>query len=160
MKNIPTKIIVHHSAFDQDADQLMQINEWHKARDFTLSSRGYYVGYHFVINHEGQITQTKELDEVGCHTRGFNWESIGICMEGDFTKKPPSEQQSASLGSLLVMLCERLHIDGSDIHPHRNFAQTSCYGDFLSDTWARDIFYHANALIKYNLSPCEQSRTS
>lgn len=160
MKNVPDKIIVHHSAFDHDADQLMQINKWHQDRDFPLSQRGYFVGYHFVINHEGQITQTRELDEIGAHCRGFNFESIGVCMEGDFTSHAPSMPQTMALGKLLVMLCNRLHIDGADIHPHRNFGQTSCYGDFLSDEWARDIFYHANSLPNYQLSPCEAPLTT
>ena len=159
MNNVPDKIIVHHSAFDQDADQLMQINQWHKDRDFPLSQRGFYVGYHYVINHDGQITQTRELDEVGAHTRGFNFESIGICLEGDFTKKAPSDAQKASLGELLLMLVNRLKVDPSDIKPHRTFGNTSCYGDFLSDSWAQDIYHHTANLINYNQSPCEILKT-
>lgn len=155
MKNIPDKIIVHHSAYDQKSDQLMQINQWHKDRDFLLSSRGYYVGYHFVINYEGQITQTKELDEEGCHTRGFNSESIGVCMEGDFTKHEPSEAQKVALGKLLVMLCERLHIGDADIYPHRVFGQTSCYGDFLSEDWARKLHLVAKDNFVYQPIQCE-----
>lgn len=151
---------MHHSAFDQNADQLMQINQWHKDRDFPLSLRGFYVGYHFVINHEGQITQTRELDEVGAHTKGFNFESIGICLEGDFTKKAPSEEQKTALGKLLVMLCNRLHIGASDIYPHRVFGSTTCYGDFLSDDWAAKVFLHAANFTNYNLTPCEQLKTS
>lgn len=157
MKNVPNKIIVHHSAFDQDTDQLMQINRWHKDRDFPLSERGFYVGYHYVINNEGQITQTRELDEVGAHCRGFNFESIGVCMEGDFTSKQPSAKQRTALGKLLLMLCDRLRIDHADIYPHRNFGQTSCYGDFLSDDWARKVYLDAASLVNYNLTPCETS---
>lgn len=157
MKNVPNKIIVHHSAYDQKTDQLMQINQWHKDRDFTLSQRGYYVGYHFVINNDGQITQTRELDEVGCHCKGFNFESIGVCLEGDFTTHAPSEAQKTALGKLLVMLCERLHIGDADIHPHRVFGNTSCYGDFLSDDWAQRIHLAAANLMNYQLSPCETS---
>lgn len=155
MKNVPDKIIVHHSAFEQEASQLMLINQWHKDRDFPLSERGFFVGYHYVINHEGQITQTRELDEVGAHSRGFNFESIGVCLEGDFTKHGPSEAQKIALGKLLVMLVHRLRIDPNDIRPHRNFGQTSCYGDFLSDEWARSIFHTADNLMSYQLSPCE-----
>lgn len=160
MKNIPDKIIVHHSAFEQAGDQLMQINQWHKERDFPLSSRNFYVGYHFVINHEGQITQTRELDEVGAHTKGFNFESIGICLEGDFTSKQPNDAQKKALGDLLVMLCDRLRIDGADIYPHRTYSTTSCYGDLLSDKWASDLYTETRARTNYNISPCEQLKTS
>lgn len=157
MKNIPDKIIVHHSAYDQEASQLMQINQWHKDRDFPLSNRGFYVGYHYCINHAGDIVQTRELDEVGAHSRGFNFDSIGICLEGDFTKKHPSEAQKYALGKLLVFLVNRLRIDPADIRPHRNFGNTSCYGDLLSDEWARSIYYTQANLSNYNLSPCEIS---
>jgi len=160
MGNKPDKIIVHHSAFEQDADQLMKINQWHKDREFPLSLRGFYVGYHFVINHEGQITQTRELDEVGAHARGFNFESIGICLEGDFTTKLPSEAQKVALGKLLVMLVNRLRIDPSDIKPHRSFGNTSCFGERLLDNWAEIVYRTQANFTNYNLTPCEQSKTS
>lgn len=155
MKNIPDKIIVHHSAFDQEADQLMKINKWHEDRDFPLSQRGYFVGYHYVINHEGQISQTRELDEVGAHARGFNFESIGVCLEGDFTSHKPSAAQTVALGKLLVMLVNRLRIDPSDIKPHRNYGQTSCFGSFLPDDWAENVYRTQANLMDYQQSSCE-----
>ena len=111
MQNNPTKIIVHHSADITPTDQLNKINEYHKSRDFPLSSKGYYVGYHFLINHEGQLTQTRDFYDEGAHTRGLNFESLGICLEGNFSEELPTEAQKETLGRLLLDLSKMFGFD-------------------------------------------------
>lgn len=155
MQNNPTKIIVHHSADATFADQLEKINEYHKSRDFPVSSLGYYVGYHFIINHEGVLTQTRKIEDEGAHTKGLNFDSIGICLEGNFSEELPTEAQKATLGKLLLQLCELHGFDVTDIYPHRAFGNTSCYGDKLSANWAGLLYLEYKAeSIKTQIS-CE-----
>ena len=135
--NIPNKIIVHHSAFLQKASQLAQINEWHKERGFYQSALGYFVGYHYLIAHDGTITQTKNINEEGCHTIGQNLQSIGVCMEGDFTQEMPTAKQEQMLGKLIVSLCDAHGIPYTAIEPHRKFSSTSCYGKKLGDNYGK-----------------------
>ncbi|MHB1316362.1 MAG: peptidoglycan recognition protein family protein [Minisyncoccota bacterium] len=150
MNNIPTKIIVHHSADSTPTDQLAKINEYHKNRDFPQSSLGYYVGYHFLINHAGVLTQTRKLEDEGAHTKGLNFDSIGICLEGNFSEELPTEAQKETLGKLFLQLCELYKFDVTDIYPHRAFGNTSCYGDKLFDNWAGLLYleYKAESIKK------------
>ena len=70
-----------------------EIDEWHRARGWSA------IGYHFVIRRNGGIEKGRDLDndgdvfdEVGAHVKGYNKNSIGICLVGgkggfNFTKK-------------------------------------------------------------------------
>ena len=157
MKNTHTKILVHHSADASTADQVNKIDDWHKHREFPLSSLGFYVGYHYVINHEGKVTQTRRDDEEGAHCRGMNFESIGICLEGNFENSEPTQAQKMALGSLLARLCATYNLNVTDIYPHRAFGTTSCYGGNLDDNFARVLFldYKVHDLTK--TPSCESS---
>ncbi len=66
------------------------INAWHAVRGFKRSSAACQafnpslpsIGYHFVIDVDGQIFPGRSLDEVGAHVQGFNANSLGICLVG------------------------------------------------------------------------------
>ena len=139
-ENKPDCIIVHHSAYAPQIPQAKLINEWHKARGFPLSRLGQYVGYHYIIEPNGLIVQTRDESEGGAHTIGKNWSSIGICMAGDFSTEAPTSAQIYSLTSLMLSILERWpDIKRDQIFPHRRFSQTECYGAHLSDEWAADL---------------------
>ncbi|MBU6430901.1 MAG: N-acetylmuramoyl-L-alanine amidase [Patescibacteria group bacterium] len=157
MQNNPTKIIVHHSADITQTDQLAKINEYHKERDFPVSSLGYYVGYHYLINHAGQLTQTRKIEDEGAHCIGLNFDSIGICMEGNFDIELPTDAQKATLGNLLVELCAQFNFDVTDIFPHRCFRNTSCYGNLLSPDWARILFLDYKDKNNEKIPMCSQN---
>ena len=60
-----------------------EIREWHLAKGFAD------IGYAMVIRRNGDIEAGRDsdgdgdtLDEVGAHARGYNGESIGICLVG------------------------------------------------------------------------------
>lgn len=111
------------------------------------SSLGFWVGYHFYIAKNGIITQTRAYTDEGAHTKGQNSQSIGICLAGNFDATLPTEAQIKSLTSLLIKVISDLKISPTEIYPHRKFAQKTCYGNRLSDTWARDLINTKNALI-------------
>ena len=140
MNNTPRNIIVHHSAATAPTPQFDAINDWHKARGFPLSELGFYVGYHYVIEQNGQLRTARFEHEIGAHTIGQNDKSIGICLVGNFDKTEPTAQQVATLGDMLTSLCLRYRLDEDNIHPHRAYKATSCYGAKLRNYWAAFVY--------------------
>lgn len=155
------KIILHHAgglgtnnlASTQNLT-VKNIDLAHRDRwpDFK-SSLGYFVGYTFVIEKDGTLTQTRAIGEETAHTIGQNTSSVGIMIMGNFEKgvNIPTIEQKMRLKSLLNNLLTNqplnvhvvpgtiLDMSPSRIYPHRHFAQTSCYGSSLSDIWFKDM---------------------
>lgn len=124
---IPNQITIHHSASGPNTT-VAQINEWHKARDFTLSKLGYYVGYHYVIDKNGAIIQTRKDWEMGCHSIP-NDGKIGICLIGNFVDTDPTPSQITSLTALVEGLKKSYNL--SKVLGHRDCSRTECPGDNL-----------------------------
>lgn len=150
MSNKPSWIILHHSGgTDRDplADTSNQtfedINEWHRLNPNTNpgfpSSLGYFCGYHYVIEKSGRLVQARSDFEGGCHTKGMNYASIGICIVGNFDSTLPSDAQIHTLWNLLDKLQQRYLIPSSKIVPHRVFAPKSCFGKNLGPIWGEEV---------------------
>jgi hypothetical protein len=120
-----SRIIWHHSAADSPTPQFDAINQWHKERTFPLSSLGFYVGYHYVIEKDGTVKQARE-----------NMDSIGICLVGDFTVSRPTLAQEKSFASLLRKLMLAYNISVNSIEPHRRDDSTECPGKSMPENWA------------------------
>ncbi len=132
--NLPRNIIIHHSLVASEGDQLKGINNYHKRQKFPKSSMGYYVGYQYLINHAGNVTQCRSDKESGAHCsqKLMNFRSVGICLEGNFDLHEPSLDQVKSLRKLIKELQQRHTIPDSNIYPHRHFATyKSCWGSKL-----------------------------
>lgn len=71
------------------------IDRWHKERGWAG------IGYHFVILLDGTVESGRPLDTPGAHVRGYNDESIGICLIGrdEFTNA-----QMRSLEGLVIAM--------------------------------------------------------
>lgn len=59
------------------------------------------VGYHYVIEEDGQIYATRRHAVMGSHCPGRNHESLGVCVAGDTSRGLP-EAQAKALGALLL----------------------------------------------------------
>lgn len=130
MKNRPTKIITHH-ALSAKHHTVADVDDWHALRwPGFVSRRGYHVGYHYVIDWNGTITQTRDHDEEGAHCIGQNKSSIGVCFMGNFDNHMPSQEQE----SAWVMLYDRIG-NGMPVYPHRKYATKSCHGALLTDDY-------------------------
>ena len=127
---IPQQIVIHHSASSRDRTTIPDINTWHKARDFTLSSLGYYIGYHYVILADGEVVQTRRDNEVGCHCIP-NTGKLGICLTGNFEVEIPTDLQLSALKTLSDKLCKVYNIDNRQILGHRELSNTACPGENL-----------------------------
>ncbi len=74
-------IVVHCAATPPTMDiGIKTIDGWHKERGFRC------VGYHFFIKRDGKLQEGRKLHETGAHVRGYNRQSIGICLAGGVDK--------------------------------------------------------------------------
>lgn len=136
--NKPVKIIVHHTGgtdlnplADTSHHTAKMIKKWHLAKGWDD------IGYNWVIERDGNVVKGRDESKSGAHTVGHNSNSIGICLSGNFDATLPTKAQEASLKKLLVEVMQRYNIKSDAIYPHRRFAKKTCFGNKLSDDWAR-----------------------
>lgn len=132
---VPKRIIWHHSADNSNENQFAKIDAYHKTRGFPISSLGYYVGYHFVIEKNGAVIKARMSDEIGAHDQGENPDSVGICLAGNFDIEMPTYAQELAFRVVLLELMLKWGITLLQIEPHRRDDQTSCPGKNLQDNY-------------------------
>ena len=73
------------------------------------------VGYHYYIERDGQLYQTRSEDEIGMHARHYNAHSIGICYEGGLDEKGnPADTRTPAQKHALIALLRSLKVDYPD----------------------------------------------
>ena len=96
-----TNFIVIHHVGDINRDvSAEEIHSWHLEKGWAG------IGYHYVIRKDGAIERGRHRKFIGSHCYGFNRESIGINVVGEFNGNQPEEAQIESLVNLLADLCE------------------------------------------------------
>jgi len=84
-------IVYHCSATEAGRDiSLKEITRWHRARGFKT------VGYHFLIHPDGRIDTGRKLDEIGAHSRGYNFNSVGVCYIGGILNGEPWDTRTVA----------------------------------------------------------------
>ncbi len=70
-------LVVHCAATPPAMDiGIVEIRQWHMQRGFSD------VGYHYVIRRDGTIETGRPHTRPGAHARGYNRNSLGICLVG------------------------------------------------------------------------------
>lgn len=132
---IPKYIIIHHTG-GTDADPLADtshhtfeiVNNWHKQLWNFKSELGYYIGYTYFIEKDGKETQGRSETERAAHTIGYNTNSIGICLAGNFDATNPTEEQLKQLSELVTDCMRRNGIPIENVLFHRDVAEKTCPG--------------------------------
>lgn len=130
-------LIVHCAATPEGKDFTSQsVSAWHEARNFSFymdpkSGKKMYVGYHYLIHLDGTVEECRPESVRGCHTSGYNANSIGICYIGGVAadgKNTPKDTRTPAQKSALVNLLKRLKdkYPGASIHGHNEFAAKAC----------------------------------
>ena len=132
------RIIIHCSA--SDFGDVETIRKWHLERGFSD------IGYHYVILNgrrtpfrkyikadDGLIELGRPWWRQGAHTKGENYDSLGICLIGNpkFIGAPEmwfTENQLESLRRLVSQLMQEFDIPSSQIHGHNEYAPKLCPG--------------------------------
>lgn len=136
-----TEIIVHCTATRPEwmqaaslADKTAEVRRWH------VQDRGWKdIGYHYLIDRDGQIGAGRPLEQVGAHTQGHNTGTIGVTLIGghgsaetDPFSKNYTPAQDAALRRVLANMQKRfgpLKVSG-----HNQYAAKACPG-FNVPTW-------------------------
>lgn len=124
----PVWIIIHHGGGDWD---FSQVNKHHTELWRMISSLGFGIGYAYWISYQGKVIQARRDNEEGAHTIGLNKCSIGIGLQGDFTKEQPTHFQLDALKGLIDKKKAEYGIKNSNVEGHRHFSNTSCPGKNL-----------------------------
>jgi N-acetyl-anhydromuramyl-L-alanine amidase AmpD len=131
-------IFVHCAATRPDwmadkplAEKVAEIARWHRARKFNS------IGYHWIIDRDGQIAKGRDESVVGAHVAGHNTGSIGICLigghgsnENDPFEKNYTPEQDWALRGLIDDIRQRTPI--KHIRGHHEVAAKACPGFSVS----------------------------
>jgi len=135
-----TRVIIHHTVTSRDST-VADIDRMHKNRNWgsasipywaSKSSLGYYAQYHYLITADGKVTQCQEEKTASWHAGNANFDSIGVCMTGNFDNEMPSKEQQASLRELLLE-------KGLSIQLHRDVKATACPGKNITMEWVNNL---------------------
>ncbi len=113
------RIILHHA--DAKSCSAEDIHRWH------LSNGWSGAGYHFLVRKDGTIYRLRPEDKVGAHAYGSNYNSLGVCFEGNFMEEDMPEVQKQAGKELVAYLKNKYKI--STVQKHKDVCATSCPGD-------------------------------
>lgn len=89
------------------------------------------IGYHYVVEEDGNVYKGRSEDRVGAHVKNYNSNSIGVAYVGgcskddiDVAKDTRTEAQKAVLITLLSDL--RARYPKATFHGHNEFANKAC----------------------------------
>ncbi len=127
------EIVLHHSQYKHGTNA-KEIRSWHKQRGWSD------IGYHFVVLKDGTIEEGRDLDLVGAHELHNNADSIGICVDGDFSVQIPLPAQIEALNDLISTLFTLYGWDPDEYYErvtyHRNEDETNpCPGVNFQTIW-------------------------
>ena len=113
-----TRIILHHAAASScSADD---VHRWH------LNNGWAGIGYHFFVRKDGSIYRGRPLGYVGAHASGSNYDSVGVCFEGDFTKESMPDVQKEAGKEIVAYLKNYYGI--KKVQRHSDVCATACPG--------------------------------
>jgi N-acetylmuramoyl-L-alanine amidase len=119
-----SKIIVHCSATREEQPVSVEtIRKWHKLRGWSD------IGYHYIVDLNGQVHAGRDVSRVGAHVKGHNTGSVGVCYIGGLDKDgEPKDtrtfEQDVALTYLLKLLTHQY--EGSTLHGHNEFSSKAC----------------------------------
>ena len=136
LRHSTNDIILHHAAGDGSVEDVhayhRDVNQWAG------------IAYHFYVGKDGIAYRGRDIEWNGGHTQGRNYDSIGVCFEGNFEKEEMNEAQLAA-GKELMRYLHQLY-PNAGIIGHRDANSTACPGKN----------FPADAIISYAYAPDEE----
>jgi N-acetylmuramoyl-L-alanine amidase len=119
------KIIIHCSATPEGRDvKIDTIRQWHLDKGWND------IGYHYVIELDGQIQAGRPVELLGSHCLGQNKFSIGICYVGGMNKsmsKAKDTRTPDQKESLIKLIADlRKKFPNLEIHGHNEYSAKAC----------------------------------
>ena len=113
------RIILHHA--DAKNCSAEDIHRWH------LNNGWSGAGYHFLVKKDGKVYRLRPEDKVGAHAYGSNYNSIGICFEGNYMEEDMQTEQVKAGKELVAYLKNKYNI--TTVQRHKDVCSTNCPGD-------------------------------
>lgn len=136
--NNPKYLIIHHEFGSNGFDG---VNAYHRQLWNFKSSLGWHIGYHYYISKSGKIHQGRADTDEGAHCLGRNFDSLGICLEGNLDSTRPTDFQLASLKKLILEKMTQWAILPQNIYGHRVYANyKTCPGLLLKESEIKTLF--------------------
>lgn len=136
-------IIFHCSDSDRpNHDDISVIAQWHSERGWVgpdkINGTQDDVGYHYFIKKNGAYQKGRPDDAIGAHCKGYNANSIGICLSGknDFT-----DAQFLMAAKLAKELMSKYNLKITDILGHNELEKTKTCPNFKLE----EIFKRINS---------------
>lgn len=113
------RIILHHAAATNCSAE--DIHRWH------LSNGWAGAGYHFLVRKDGKVYRLRDEEKVGAHAYGANYNSIGVCFEGNYMEEDMPTTQKEAGKELVSYLKNKYGI--TTVQAHRDVCATNCPGN-------------------------------
>jgi hypothetical protein len=139
--NEPVRLTIHHTATTPNAgrslaEKLTSLQRFSQSEERLADGRLKVawgdIPYHYYIDLNGAIGEAREEKFIGDSNTDYDLDGhVGIVLEGNFEKEPPTPMQVESLVALLAQLARQHGIDPEAIDTHQHYAQTACPGKHL-----------------------------
>ena len=146
-RDVTNFIVIHHTGGAAGDDfSAEEIHQMH------LNNGWAGCGYHYIIRKDGTIEIGRPEWAIGSHAYGFNAQSIGIhiCGNFEFDEEYPTSEQIESVSMLIAELCTKynLPITREYVLGHYQLNATACPGKnviaILDDIVGKANWYNEN----------------
>ncbi len=117
------RVILHCSATEEGREvKVDTIRKWH------LNNGWDDIGYHYCLYADGSIHRGRDLDKSGAHTKGENYNSIGICYIGGLKDGKPADTMTAKqeLAFMELVFSLRTAFGWLTVHGHNEYSNKAC----------------------------------
>lgn len=98
------RIIIHHSGTTPNVST-------QRIAEFQVKDKGLPgITYHFCITEQGEALQGQALTTTAAHAGQDSWDSIGVCLLGNFMQTLPPEAQLNATASVVAQLISALKL--------------------------------------------------
>lgn len=123
------RCIFHHSAGNGSVEQIHQI---HKNNGWSG------IGYHLYVRTDGTIYQGRPINMIGAHASNNNYDSIGVCFEGNFETSNMTDKQIEAGKEIVSYLKNKYK--NIYFQKHKDVSSTACPGkNFKFDTIVENV---------------------
>lgn len=149
-------VVLHHTEFSSEEFpyQFDIVNRYHKEKFHVgPSSLGFWTGYNFFCERNGKLIQARLLGEETAAQLEHNYDSISICLAGNFNKERPTKAQIATLKKFLSLMPDKY-----EFVFHRDLADRTCPGRNISRAWISKLMGEKWISAQAKLSNKEKGR--
>ncbi len=132
-----SRITVHHSAIDSSglrsrdtvARAIASIRAEHVSRRDPRTGKPWAdIGYHFIIDPQGNIWEGRPVALQGAHVADTNEHNLGIMLLGNFDQQAPTPASVEALDRFVAFQMRRFGVGASRLYTHQELARTACPG--------------------------------